>query len=221
MPKKLIIVGAGGHAKSIIDLVESSDEYVLVGLVDSVRPKRDIFVDYPILGADSELKNILFKHPSEVFVAIGDNYQRSRVCNEISRTVPGVRFATLVHSTAYVSHRASIKPGAAILAGAIVNSGCSIGVGAIINTNAVVDHDGSIGDFASLAPSASLGGDVTVGERSSLGVGASVVHKVVIGNDVCVGAGAVVSKSLKQDSVVAFGVPCRVIRSRKVDEPYL
>jgi len=221
MTKDLIIIGAGAHAHSVIDVVESRADYRVRGFVDSVQPIGGSVFGYEVLGRESDLSNILAASESELFVAVGDNFQRHLICQTIVKQVPEAIFATLIHSMAYLSERARLGDGTILMAGAVVNAGCDIGNGVIINTNSSIDHDGTIHDFASLAPGVSLGGGVLIGERSSIGLGARFIHKVRVGNDVCVGAGSLILRSVNKDSVVIFGVPAKIVRPRKPDEPYL
>lgn len=217
----LIIVGAGGHARSIIDVVESGSEYRIRGLLDSKKHRGDKVFGYEVLGAENDLNELLPEASFELFIAIGDNFQRHRVYQEINTRIANVKFATLIHSHAYVSQRANVGSGAVVMAGAVVNAGCQIGDGTIINTHATVDHDGRISRFSSLAPNASLGGCVSIGERSAVGLGANIIHNIEIGQDVCVGAGALVLNSVKQNGVVLYGAPSKVVRQRQPDDPYL
>jgi len=222
---QLIIIGAGGHAHSIIDIVESGEHYTLLGMLDTSDVRSDKKFAYQVWGRGHDIEAILSKKtnqsPSELVVAIGDNFYRSQLHKQIARQTPKAEFASLVHPRAHVSKRATIGVGSVVMAGAIVNAGCKIGDGVIINSSAVVDHDCVINDFSSVAPGAVIGGGVSIGERSSIGLGAKLIHNLSIGNDVCVGAGAVVLNSIDTDSVVAYGNPSKVIRSRQPDESYL
>ena len=226
MPKtKLIIIGVGGHAHSVIDIVESGEHHTVLGMLDTSSARTDRKFTYQVWASEHDIDAILAKkasqNQSELVVAIGNNFDRSQIHNQIKSQTPKVEFACLVHPRAHVSRRATIGVGSVVMAGAIVNAGCKIGDGVIINSNAVVDHDCVIGDFSSVAPGAILGGRVSIGERSSIGLGAKLIHNLNIGNDVCVGAGAVVLNNIDIDSVVAYGNPSKVIRSRQPDESYL
>ncbi len=106
------------------------------------------------------------------------------------------------------------------MAGAVVNPNSNIGRHCIVNTNSSVDHDNHIHDFASVGPGAVTGGGVTLGTYSAIGLGACVAESVRIGKNSVIGAGATVVRDIP-DSVIAFGTPARVIRSRALDEPYL
>jgi len=219
--KELIIVGAGGHAHSIVDVVESRDDYRIRGFVDFCAERSDKFSGYEVLGTLEDLERLMKTQPCDLFVAVGDNFQRHRLYKEIKERSPDAKFAVLIHSNAYLSPRASTGEGSVLMAGAVVSSGCQMGRGVIINTNSTVDHDGLVCDFVSLAPGVSVGGNVNIGERSSIGLGAKIIHKIDIGSDVCVGAGSLVLKSIERDSVVVYGSPSNIVRERAPDEQYL
>ena len=221
MKMDLLIIGAGAHAHSVIDVVESQQTHNIVGFLDSIHPRGSDVYGYEVLGTESDLEQILAELHCELFIAVGDNFLRHKIFQETLARVPEVDFATLIHSNAYVSHRASVATGTVIMAGAVVNAGSEIAQGVIVNTNASVDHDGVVNQFASIAPGASLGGSVAIGDRSFIGLGAMLINKVKIGEDVCVGAGAIVIESCEKDAVVLLGSPAKVIKQRAPDAPYL
>jgi sugar O-acyltransferase (sialic acid O-acetyltransferase NeuD family) len=217
----LIIIGAGGHGLSIIDVVESSHSHHVVGFVDSLLEKGEQHGGYPILGKEQDLSELVELHDAEVFIAVGDNFQRNAVSNRVAENTPNVVFATLVHEHAYVSQRASLSSGSVIMAGAVVNAGCEVATGVIINTNASLDHEAKMGAYSSLAPGAIVGGRVSIGERTSVGLGARVIHNLCISDDVCVGAGSLLIRDINKAGSLVFGSPAKLIRDREPDEAYL
>ena len=219
--KDLIIIGAGGHAHSVIDVVESGNDYRVRGLVDSTKTRGDQVFGYPVLGSLSDLEKLLSEGLCELFVAIGDNFHRHRIQQQVSTQIADVKFATVIHPRAYISNRARFGAGTTVMAAAVVNAGCQIGDGVIVNTGATVDHDCSVSSFASLAPNVSIGGGVSIGGRSSIGMGANVIHNVSLGHDVCVGAGSLILDDIAVDCVLAYGAPCKIVRQRRPDESYL
>lgn len=219
--KDLIIIGAGGHAHSVIDVVESGTEYRIVGLIDSTLSLGDKAFGYEVLGAESDLDALVNGGEFELFIAIGDNFHRQRVYRLVNARLPTTKFATLTHPDSQISKRASLGAGTVVMAGAIINAGCHIDDGVIINTGAVIDHDGSIGRFSSLAPLAAVGGSASIGKRTAIGLGAKLIHNISIAHDVCVGAGSLVLKSIERTSVVVYGTPAKVVRRRQADEAYL
>lgn len=221
MANPLVIYGAGGHAHSLIDLIESSSAYNVAGLIDNSRAKGSKAFGIDVLGTDENIVPVWRELDCHFFVAIGDNYQRQRVTEKIKSDIPSVQFATLVHTNAYVSPRAALGMGVAVMSGASINAGCKVDEGVVINSHSTLDHDCAVEAFASLAPGVVVGGNVILGSRSFLGIGSKIAHKVSIANDVCVGAGSTVVKSCEQETSLYYGSPAKFIRSRKVDEKYL
>ena len=221
MSLRVLVVGASGHAKVVVDAIRSMGEMDLIGIVDRDEPVGQTVHGLPVLASDRDVERVVEAHAIEaVVVAIGDNWTRGEVARAIKAKVPTITFATVVHRAAQISRDAAIGEGTVVFAGAVVNPGARVGRHCIINTNATVDHDCTLADDVSIAPGATLGGNVLIGESSSVGLGANVIHSVSIGRHSVVGAGATVLTDLP-DQVVAFGVPARVVRSRRPDESYL
>ncbi len=219
--EKVIVFGASGHAKVVIDILEKQEKYQIVGIVDLVLSKGSLFQGYSILGNDDELEQIMNKHPqSKFFVAIGDNWIRNLVVQKIKSNVPSAEFVTAIHPTAVLASDVQIGQGSVIMPGVIINSGTKIGDFTIVNTRANIDHDCKIADFSSIAPNAGLGGEVTVGEFSVVAMGCIVRNNIVIGQHTILGAGSLVLKSFG-DNMVVYGNPATFIRTREIGESYL
>lgn len=202
---RVLIVGAGGHARVCLEALEDSG-YEVVGAVshDGLAIEG---LDVPMLGREADLIQLVSTmRVGQVFVAIGDNDVRHRIDNDC--VARGLVVAVAVSSHAMVSRRAELRAGAAMLPGAVVNAASVIGRGAIVNTKASVDHDCVIGDFAHIAPGVSICGGVRVGAGALVGVGASVAPGVTIGDGAVIGAGAAVVRDVPA-WVTAVGVPAR------------
>lgn len=219
--RPLLLIGASGHAHSLLALIQRHGAFQPVGLIDTFQPVGTPVHDLRILGAESDVSQVceqLMVH--HLLVAIGDNFQRQAMTERLRLQMPEAVFPTLVDPTAVVAADAQLAPGVVVMAQAHVGAGCVLEEGALLNTQASLDHDSRLGAFASLAPAAVTGGRVTIGERSFLGLGARVIQGVQIGRDTVVGAGSVVLSSL-QDGILAYGCPARVVRQRLANEPYL
>jgi UDP-perosamine 4-acetyltransferase len=202
----VVIIGSGGHAKVVIELVRAEGKYHIKGCTG---PGGSGFVlgDVPILGTDSVLPALLANGAKKAFVAIGDNHLRLRLIAQVSEM--GFELINAVSPDAVVSRSATLGRGIAIMAGAIINASAQIGDGAIINTNAGVDHDCRIGSGAHVGPGSALAGNVEIGCECFLGAGTCVVPGVRIGSRAIVGAGSVVVRDIP-DHVMAMGVPARI-----------
>jgi len=217
--EKLIIIGASGHAKVIIDIVEKQCQYELLGLIENNPNLEKKVLGYGILGDESILSETIY-NDVYLFIAIGDNWVRHLVKERISALNPSIKFATLIHPSAQIAKGVKIGEGVCIMAGAIVNSDSTIDNFTIINTKASMDHDGHLGAFASLAPNATTGGNVSIGDFTSIGISATIKHGVQIGKHGVIGGGALVLKNF-EDNQVIYGVPAKAIRSRIMGEKYL
>ena len=207
--EKLVLIGGGGHAKVILDMVEDSAELEVVGYLDrdsGTSAQQSI----PFLGDGSHLARLAAQGIRKVFIAIGDNLHRSQLAKMVA--AQGFDLVNIVSRHAIVSRRAELGKGIAIMPGAIINAYASVGDGCVINTGATVDHDCKIAAWAHLGPQTALAGGVEIGEGTYLGVGARVIPDISIGAWTTVGAGAVVVRNLPE-RVLAIGVPARIIRA--------
>jgi sugar O-acyltransferase (sialic acid O-acetyltransferase NeuD family) len=222
VPTRVLIIGASGHGRVVVDIIESQAEsFRIIGVADRALVAGDAFMGHAVLGRDDEVAAIRERTPFDAaVVAIGDNWTRGRVVEAAERQVPGLQWIVAVHPSAVVGRDVQVGEGTVVMAGAVINPCTRIGRHCIIYTAATVDHDSDIGDFASLAPGVHQGGTVRVGEYSAIGVGASVRHGISIGAHTVVGVGAAVVRDLP-DRVVAVGVPARIMREREPGEPYL
>jgi sugar O-acyltransferase (sialic acid O-acetyltransferase NeuD family) len=210
----VIGIGAGGHAKVILEILRDDPRYQLAGLLDRNRELWGKKVaGIPVLGGDELLKQIFAGGTHHAFIGVGttgNGMLRQRLYETASRV--GFEFVPAIHPKAIISPGATIGIGAAIMAGAIINVDVCLGDNVIINTGAVVEHDCSIGNHTHIATRAALAGGVKVGSGSLVGAGASVRQCVQIGNNAIVGAGAVVVKNVP-DNVIVVGVPARFLKT--------
>jgi sugar O-acyltransferase (sialic acid O-acetyltransferase NeuD family) len=203
-------LGAGTHAKSVIEAIRSRGDYNVVALVDedSGRAGTQVLGIDVLSGADA-LDRLRAEGVEHAFVGVGgilDSGPRRRVHEQLRGA--GLELPAILHATAVASPTARVGHGAQLLAGAIVNVDATIGDGAIVNTGAIVEHDCRIGSHAHIAPGARLAGLVTVGEGAHVGIGAIVIEGVGIGVGSFVAAGAVVVRDVEDGTRVA-GVPAR------------
>jgi sugar O-acyltransferase (sialic acid O-acetyltransferase NeuD family) len=215
-----VVIGASGHAKVVLDILEQANSYRVVGLLDSFKDRGSELMGYRVLGTEEAIPAMLEAGTvSGGIVAIGHNWVRRKVVERIRALAPGFLFISAVHPSARIARDVQIGHGVAIMAGASVNPGTRIGDFCFINTNASVDHDNVLEEFSCLQPNAATGGNVRIGAFSSISMGATVIHGVAIGAHTVIGAGATVLEDVP-DGVVAYGAPCRVIRTREPGDSY-
>jgi UDP-perosamine 4-acetyltransferase len=210
-PEAVVVIGSGGHAKVVIELLRAEGKYKILGCT-GLAETGFVLGDIPILGTDTVLPAVLAKGVKNAFVAIGDNRLRLRLLAQVSEM--GFELINAVSPNAVVSPSATLGRGIAIMAGAVINAAAQIGDGAIINTNAGVDHDCRIGNGAHIGPGSALAGNVKVERESFLGIGTCVLPGVRIGNRVIIAAGSVVIRDIPDD-VTAMGVPARIVSDVK------
>ena len=205
----LIVVGASGHAKVVIDIVVRMGGHRIVGLVDREGTPRRIW-DYPVLGPSDELPAIAARLGVAAYLlGVGQNRDRRRISESITANDPKLTAISAVHPSAAVGRDVEIGAGSVVMAGAMINPSCRIGRGCVINTGASLDHDCVMGDYASLAPGAVIGGDCDIGAEAWVGIGATVIQQIRIGARATVGAGSTVLDDVEAD-VVVIGTPARV-----------
>ena len=198
----MIVYGASGHGKVVIDILESIGEPTIAVWDDAeVAPVWEYQIQQRI--ADQ------LDTKDKIIIAIGANATRKKIAERLGDTIS---FGRAAHAKAYISKRVSaIGAGTVVMAGAVVNPDVKIGRHCIINTCASIDHDCVIGDYAHISPNVTLSGEVQVGEGTHVGSGASVIQGIKIGNWCTIGAGAVVIMDIP-DYATAVGNPARVIK---------
>lgn len=209
---RLLIIGAGGHAKVMGETALASGRFNNLAFLDQ-RPIETV-LGWPVLGppelaADASLRQ---RWP-QAAVAIGDARSRLRWLEQLEAL--GYDLPVLVHPRAAISPSAVIGAGSVLFAAAVLQADSRLGAGVILNTACSVDHDCQLAAGVHICPGAHLAGEVQVGTRSWIGIGASVIQQIRIGSAVTVGAGAAVVADLP-DGVTAMGVPAR-IQPRRAD----
>jgi len=219
--QKVLVFGASGHAKVVIDILQRLGDYSVIGLIDVESRRHETIAGRMVLGTIGDLESLIKEHCiSAGIIAIGDNTTRASVVEAVHDLVPDFEFIKAVHPDAVLPKCIAIGEGTVVAGGVTINPGARIGNHCIVNTNASVDHDSTLGDYVSIAPNATLGGSCTVGDVSAISISATVLNGVTIGPSTVIGAGALVLDNVP-GFVVAYGQPCRVIRSRKAGENYL
>lgn len=210
MVNQIVGLGAGGHAKGIIEILNLNHSYELVGLLDPNQELQGLEVlGVPVLGGDALLPGLMQIGVSHFFVGLGgagDNAPRQQIYEMAIKQ--GLKAVEVIHLRAIVSPSANIGEGGVIMAGAVVNASAIVGKNVIVNTNAVVEHDCKIGNHVHIATGAQLASTVQVADAAHIGAGATVRQCISIGENAIIGAGAVVVKNVSPNSVVV-GVPAK------------
>jgi UDP-perosamine 4-acetyltransferase len=203
----LVLLGAGGHAKVVIDLIRAGNQYEIMGIVDTDPSPRSV-LGAPVIGSDSALPGLRGQGVQHAFVAVGRNETRFRLAELVARN--DFELVNAISPSAVIAPSVQLGHGIAAMAGVAVNAESAVSDLAIINTGASVDHDAYIGRCAHIGPGCTLAGNVRIGALAFLGVGVCVIPGVAVGERAVVGAGACVIRDVPSDAL-AKGVPARVV----------
>jgi sugar O-acyltransferase (sialic acid O-acetyltransferase NeuD family) len=205
---KLLIVGAGGHGKSVADIAECTGAWTEIAFVDQKYPALSANGRWPVIADQADLAALRKRYPQAV-VAVGDAAIRLKLLDELKRH--GFELPAIRHPASVVASDVTIGEGAVIMAGAVINIGARVGRGCIVNTGACIDHDCVLGEGVHVCPGVRLAGEVAVGDRAWIGIGAVVIQQRKIGRGSMVGAGAVVIRDV-EDQVTVVGVPAKILK---------
>lgn len=191
---RLLIVGAGGHGRSLADAVLQGGQYQLAGFVDDGWARLGQVWGLPVLGGSEALMEFR-EHATHAIVAIGNNSVRAAL--HVRLLAAGFDLATVVHHRAVVSPRATLGRGCAVMAGAIVGTEASLGDGVIVNSGAVVDHHCQVSDFAHLGVGACMAGGAVLGRGAWMQAGAALGYGMRLDPDQVLAHGLVSAREVK------------------------
>jgi sugar O-acyltransferase (sialic acid O-acetyltransferase NeuD family) len=195
----LLLIGAGGHSHSCIDVIEQEEKFRIAGLIGRPEELNDKHLGYTVIGSDADLTQLV-KDYQYALVTIGQIRSpetRRNLFNQVLEI--GFQLPIVISPTAYVSPHASIGDGTVIMHGATINAGSKVGRNCIINSHALIEHDSIMEDHCHLSTGAILNGDVVVGMGSFIGSGSVVREGVTIGKHCFVGIGLVVRHNQSDD----------------------
>jgi sugar O-acyltransferase (sialic acid O-acetyltransferase NeuD family) len=198
--KDIILIGAGGHCKSCIDVIEKEKKYKIIGLVDN--KKKGIFLKYKILGTDNKLNKFrrYAKYALITVVQIKDFYIRDKLfikeinCNFVMPSV--------ISPLSSVSKYSLIKNGSIIMSKCIVNANSVIGKNCIVNTGAIIEHDVFIGNNCHISTGVIVNGEVKIGNNTFIGSGTIIKNRVTIGSNCIIGMKKVIKKNIKDNKII-------------------
>jgi sugar O-acyltransferase (sialic acid O-acetyltransferase NeuD family) len=196
---EIILIGAGGHAKSCIDVIEQQDKFKIAGLIGKKEELGRKVCGYTIFGIDNDLPD-LFKKYTNAHISIGqiETDKRNNIYNQILNL--GFSLPTIISPNAYVSDHADIGNGNIVMHGVVINAGVKIGNNCIINTNALIEHDVQIGDECHISTNSILNGNVKIGTGSFIGSSACIKNNISIGRNCIIGMGLSVRQDVEDKS---------------------
>ena len=202
MKRSLILIGGGGHCKSIIEVAESVG-YEIKGILDMPdEVGKEVLPGHKVIGTDDEIPRYVEECDFVVTVGFIKNPTlRIKLYNKVKTA--GGRLATIIASTAYVSKYAELGEGTVIMHHTFVNAGAKIGDNCIINTFVNIEHDAVVGNQCHISTGTMVNGECKIGENCFIGSQSVCANCIEIASDIIVGAGSVVCKSLRMKGIYA------------------
>lgn len=191
----IILIGGGGHCKSVIDVIEAENKFQIKGILDLEEKKGEKVLGYEIIGTDEDIlkwnnEGMAFHITLGQIKSADNRYKLYTRLKEIKAQLP-----TICSPIAYVSKHATIEEGTIIMHHAIVNAGAHVGINCIINSKALIEHDVMIGQHCHISTSAVINGNCKVADFSFVGSSSVLIQGVEIGENCVIGAGAVIIKN--------------------------
>ena len=196
---KIILIGAGGHAKSCIDVIEKTKKYKIIGLIDNKLSVGTKVLGYKVIGTDSELKYLFKRDIKFAHIAIGsikDSSLRKYLFVKLSEI--GFKFPVIISPQALVSKYCYIDAGTIIMNHVIINTDVKIGKNCIINNKALIDHDCYIDDHSHIATSVTINSTVKIGKLCFVGSGSIIRQNITVQDSSFVNMGSIVLKDIKK-----------------------
>lgn len=214
----MIIAGAGGHGRVVLDILRQANEHHPVGFLDNNAALHGRRIDgLPVLGSLDELSELRRRGISGATVAIGDNGTRRALGDTIEQCE--FELINAIHPSAQLATTVSLGKGVVVAAGSLVCAHCQIGDFVILNTGCIIDHESMIGTAAHICPGVKLAGHVTVEAGAHVGIGATVTQNLRVGFESIIGAGAVVIRDVEPMTTVV-GVPARAVKNAPSPEEF-
>ena len=203
----LAILGTGGHAKSVYDIVKKRKIYFFDKIKKTFKVNNKKF---KVIGNLNKIENYKSKIYN-VIIAIGNNKIRKNYYKILKKN--NFKFATLIHPKSYLGAGSKLGEGSMVMYGSFINTDSKIGTNCIINSNVSIDHDCEIKDHTHICPGVVLAGNVKIGKNCWIGLGSKIIENCTIGDNVFVAAGSLVTKDIKSNSFVK-GIPAKYGRKK-------
>ncbi|BFG70382.1 acetyltransferase [Sediminibacterium sp. KACHI17] len=206
--KKILLIGGGGHCKSVIDVIEQGDLFSIMGIIEKVDFMEKEILGYPIVGTDIDIPNFISKGYA-FHVAIGHLMSNDvRRITYMNLKASNAELPVIVSPKAIVSKHAIIHSGTVIHHNAVINAGVIVGENSIINTGAVIEHDTQIGNNCHVSTGAYINGGVRMLDNTFIGSNATIIQNLFIGNNCLIAAGSVVIRDV-YDNKTVMGNPAK------------
>ena len=212
MIKSIVLIGGGGHCKSVIDILSITNQFEIFGIIDGDSSKRGhLVLGHKIIGSDAELKEI-FNHTQNFIITVGqitNLFLRQKLFEYAINS--GGTPVSVFSNRGYISKFSELAQGVSVGHFATINAGCRIGHNTIINNSTLIEHDVNIGKHCHIATSSTLNGDVVVGDNVFIGSNVTVIQGVSICSKSIIGAGSLVTKDITESGTYV-GIPAKKIK---------
>lgn len=196
--KNIVLIGGGGHCKSCIEVIESTGQYNIIGVLDLPTELGKKVLEYEVIGNDDDY--LKFKNKDYSFLITAGQIKSAKLRKRIFEKLTEIdaELETVIASTATVSKYAKIGKGSIIMHHSVINAGAKIGENCIVNSKALIEHDVRIGNNTHISTNAIVNGDCKVGNESFVGSSSCISNGIAIGNNIVIGAGSVVVNRIKE-----------------------
>lgn len=202
----IILLGLGGHAHSVVDSIEQTGDYHIIGFLDTKDKLGVKFKDYYVLDTDDALEKFYVHGIKNAFVTIGFmgyGTVRNRLYYQLKET--GYQLPNIIDPSAVVSTNVKFEEGIFVGKKTVINANVYIKKMCIINTGSIIEHDCVVEEYSHIAVGSVLCGGVSIGKQSFIGANATVIQEIHIGNHVIVGAGSAITKNI-EDHMIRYGM---------------
>jgi len=219
--KKIVLFGGGSHCRCVIDIIEANNEFLIVGIIDSIAKIGSEISNHKVIGRQDNLLILIEEYKIDGgVVSLGDNYARMKIVKEILGQCPDFIFFNVIHPSAIISNTVTFGNGNVIMQGVIINVGATIKNHCIINTGSQFEHFSTMANYSSISAGVITGGYVKLKKYASIALGVTVFDRITIGRNAVVGSGSLVTKDI-EENCLAYGVPAKFIRKRQFNERFL
>jgi sugar O-acyltransferase (sialic acid O-acetyltransferase NeuD family) len=210
MQEKIILIGGGGHCKSVIDVIEQENRYEILGIIDVKEKIGAKVLGYAVIGCDDDIEE-LSKSTNNFFITFGqgkNNTFRKQTYSKLKSL--NLKLPVIKSPLSHVSKHSAIGEGTIVMHWAIVNAGAKVGVNCILNTQSLIEHDVEIGDHCHISTKVTLNGTVKLGSSVFAGSSCVIADGLSICENVTIGAGSTVIKSIVEEGVYV-GCPAKKV----------
>jgi sugar O-acyltransferase (sialic acid O-acetyltransferase NeuD family) len=208
----VILIGAGGHCKACIDVIEQENKFRIGGLVDVQDKLHEKILSYEIIATDEDLPRLVNEYPY-FLITLGQlqsPQKRISFFNFLKKM--GADFPVIISPLAYVSRHASIGKGTIVMHQALVNAGARVGMNCIVNSKSLIEHDAAIADHCHIATGAVVNGGTHIAQQTFVGSNAVIKEYIKIGKSSIIGAGAVIIENVPGNTTV-IGMPAKNLKT--------